>query len=100
MHSYETKLCLIQFVSGRRLAIIDPLAIPHEDLACLLDLIDEWAETAPGAGEPSGVTDLTQDGTRPTALEWTRTLAQYRQPIPSLTKTYAAPASVFVSLSI
>lgn len=41
MHSYETKLCLIQFVSGRRLAIIDPLAIPHEDLACLLDLIDE-----------------------------------------------------------
>ena len=41
MHSYETKLCLIQFVSGARLAIIDPLAIEREDLGCLLDLIDE-----------------------------------------------------------
>ncbi|MCB1232013.1 MAG: HRDC domain-containing protein [Verrucomicrobiae bacterium] len=41
MHSYETKLCLIQFVSGNRLAVIDPLAIPNEDLEPLLDLIDE-----------------------------------------------------------
>ncbi len=41
MHSYETKLCLIQFVSGRRLAIIDPLAIPIDELKPLLDLIDE-----------------------------------------------------------
>ncbi|MCB1061950.1 MAG: HRDC domain-containing protein [Verrucomicrobiae bacterium] len=41
MHSYETKLCLIQFVSGNRLAVIDPLAIPNESLEHLLDLIDE-----------------------------------------------------------
>ena len=41
MHSYETKLCLIQFVSGRRLAVIDPLAIPLAELEPLLDLIDE-----------------------------------------------------------
>ena len=40
MHSYETKLCLIQFVSGRRLAVIDPLAIPAQELEPLLDLID------------------------------------------------------------
>ncbi len=41
MHSYETKLCLIQFVSGGRLAVIDPLAIPNDSLERLLDLIDE-----------------------------------------------------------
>lgn len=41
MHSYETKLCLIQFASGGRLAIIDPLSIPLDDLLPLLDLIDE-----------------------------------------------------------
>ncbi|MCB1089827.1 MAG: ribonuclease D, partial [Verrucomicrobiae bacterium] len=41
MHSYETKLCLIQFASAGRLAIIDPLSIPHDSLLGLLDLIDE-----------------------------------------------------------
>lgn len=41
MHSYETKLCLIQFVSGARLAVIDPLAISPADLEPLLNLIDE-----------------------------------------------------------
>lgn len=41
MHSYETKLCLIQFASAGRLAVIDPLAIPHGSLISLLDLIDE-----------------------------------------------------------
>ncbi len=41
MHSYETKLCLIQFVSGGRLAVIDPLAISSVDLEPLLDLLDE-----------------------------------------------------------
>jgi len=41
MHSYETKLCLIQFASRKRLAVIDPLAIPHEALDPLLRLLDD-----------------------------------------------------------
>ena len=40
MHSYETKLCLLQFASNNRLAIIDPLAIPADNLISLLDLLD------------------------------------------------------------
>ena len=41
------------------------------------------SEAAPSAGESSGATDPMQDGPRPTASDWTRTLARYRQPIPS-----------------
>lgn len=41
------------------------------------------SEAAPSADEPSGVTDPAQDCARPTASDWTRTLARYRQPIPS-----------------
>ena len=35
MHSYETKLCLIQFAVSGRLAIIDPLALTDKGLAML-----------------------------------------------------------------
>jgi omega-6 fatty acid desaturase (delta-12 desaturase) len=35
----------------------------------------------PSARAPFDVTDPTQDGTRPRASDWTRTLAKYRQPI-------------------
>lgn len=41
MHSYETKLCLLQFASNNRLAVIDPLAIPQTSLISLLDLLDD-----------------------------------------------------------
>ena len=41
MHAYETKLCLLQFASGRELALIDPLAMPSEDLVPMLDYLDK-----------------------------------------------------------
>jgi ribonuclease D len=41
MHAYETKLCLLQFASGRELALIDPLAMPAEDLSPMLDYLDK-----------------------------------------------------------
>lgn len=41
MHAYETKLCLLQFASGRELALIDPLAVPAEDMTPMLDYLDK-----------------------------------------------------------
>jgi len=40
MHSYETKLCLIQFAVPGRLAIVDPLAIGIDKLGVLIDWLD------------------------------------------------------------
>lgn len=40
MHSYDTKLCLIQFASRKRLAIIDPLRIDAAAMSPFLDLMD------------------------------------------------------------
>ncbi|MDF1859249.1 MAG: hypothetical protein P1U87_03485 [Verrucomicrobiales bacterium] len=42
MHSYETKLCLIQFSVPDRLAIIDPLSIGLENLGDFPDFIDRF----------------------------------------------------------
>ncbi len=42
MHSYETKLCLIQFAVSDRLAIIDPLALTDEGLAMFPKFIDQF----------------------------------------------------------
>ncbi|MDF1824478.1 MAG: hypothetical protein P1U68_07535 [Verrucomicrobiales bacterium] len=42
MHSYETKLCLIQFSTPRELAIIDPLAIGIEGLKRFSTFIDQF----------------------------------------------------------
>lgn len=42
MHSYETKLCLIQFAVPGRLAIIDPLAIGIDGLAGFPAFIDRF----------------------------------------------------------
>lgn len=41
MHAYETKLCLLQFASGRELAVIDPLAMSPEELVPMLDYLDK-----------------------------------------------------------
>lgn len=42
MHSYETKLCLIQFSMPGQLAIIDPLALSREDLEVLIEFVDRF----------------------------------------------------------
>ncbi len=42
MHSYETKLCLIQFSMPGQLAIIDPLALSREDLNVLIEFVDRF----------------------------------------------------------
>lgn len=42
MHSYETKLCLIQFSTPRELAIIDPLSIGIDGLKAFPDFIDRF----------------------------------------------------------
>ncbi len=42
MHSYETKLCLVQFSTPSELAIIDPLAIGIEGLSGLPSFIDQF----------------------------------------------------------
>lgn len=44
MHSYETKLCLIQFSVPGHLAIIDPLAIGIENLGSFPGFIDQFGE--------------------------------------------------------
>lgn len=44
MHSYATKLCLIQFSTPERLAIIDPLAIGPEGLSEFPAFIDRFEE--------------------------------------------------------
>ncbi|NNE94145.1 MAG: hypothetical protein HKN23_21060 [Verrucomicrobiales bacterium] len=41
MHSYETKLCLIQFAVKDSLAIFDPLAIQQPEIQPLLDFLDQ-----------------------------------------------------------
>ncbi len=41
MHSYETKLCLIQFGIDRSLAIIDPLAIDAVGMRPLIEFLDK-----------------------------------------------------------
>lgn len=40
MHSYETKLCLIQLAVPGRLAILDPLSLTPEGVRCFVDFID------------------------------------------------------------
>lgn len=42
MHSYETKLCLIQFSIPGALAVIDPLAIGGTDLRVFTDFVDRF----------------------------------------------------------
>jgi len=42
MHSYETKLCLIQLAVPGSLAIVDPLAIGTERLGPLIDFLDRF----------------------------------------------------------
>ncbi|MAS92793.1 MAG: hypothetical protein CMO55_06305 [Verrucomicrobiales bacterium] len=42
MHSYETKLCLIQFATRDRLFIIDPLSIGIENLGGFTDFVDRF----------------------------------------------------------
>ncbi|MEM7602563.1 MAG: ribonuclease D, partial [Verrucomicrobiota bacterium] len=42
MHSYETKLCLIQFSTPKELAIIDPLAIGRDGLGKFPGFIDQF----------------------------------------------------------
>lgn len=42
MHSYETKLCLIQFSMPGQLAIIDPLALTRDDLNVLIQFVDRF----------------------------------------------------------
>ncbi len=41
MHSYETKLCLIQFATPHEMALIDPLAMNRQDLMPLMHYLDE-----------------------------------------------------------
>lgn len=41
MHSYETKLCLIQFATASEMAVIDPLAMDRQDLMPLMNYLDE-----------------------------------------------------------
>lgn len=41
MHSYETKLCLIQFATAHEMAVIDPLAMDRQDLMPLMRYLDE-----------------------------------------------------------
>lgn len=41
MHSYETKLCLIQFATTHEMAVIDPLAMDRQDLMPLMHYLDE-----------------------------------------------------------
>lgn len=42
MHSYETKLCLIQFATNNRLVIFDPLSIGIENLKSFTDFVDRF----------------------------------------------------------
>lgn len=42
MHSYETKLCLIQFSTPKELAIIDPLSIGLDGLQSFPEFIDQF----------------------------------------------------------
>ncbi|MEM9283193.1 MAG: hypothetical protein AAGA96_15325 [Verrucomicrobiota bacterium] len=42
MHSYETKLCLIQFAVPEQLVIIDPLALSEKGLAKFPRFVDEF----------------------------------------------------------
>ncbi|MEM1442008.1 MAG: hypothetical protein AAGF67_06670 [Verrucomicrobiota bacterium] len=44
MHSYETKLCLIQFSTPKELAIIDPLKIGLDGLKSFPDFIDQFEQ--------------------------------------------------------
>ncbi|MFK5923478.1 MAG: hypothetical protein QM496_14975 [Verrucomicrobiota bacterium] len=41
MHSYETKLCLIQFATPHEMVLIDPLAMSRQDLMPLMHYLDE-----------------------------------------------------------
>ena len=41
MHSYETKLCLIQFATAHEMAVIDPLAMDRQDLMPFMQYLDE-----------------------------------------------------------
>ncbi len=41
MHSYENKLCLIQFATPHEMALIDPLAMERADLMPLMHYLDE-----------------------------------------------------------
>lgn len=41
MHSYGTKLCLIQFATTQEMALIDPLAMDRKDLLPLMHYLDE-----------------------------------------------------------
>lgn len=45
MHSYETKLCLIQFATASELAVIDPLAFSAESLAAFAGFVDRFEIT-------------------------------------------------------
>lgn len=40
LHSYETKLCLLQFCCHRGLAVIDPLSVDRNDLEEFVDRLD------------------------------------------------------------
>ncbi len=40
LHSYDSKMCLIQFAAGERRAVIDPLAIDVEGLQPFLDFVE------------------------------------------------------------
>ena len=40
LHSYEEKLCLIQFGCRGRFALIDPLAMPPEEMVPLIDFVE------------------------------------------------------------
>lgn len=42
MHSFETKLCLIQFAVPGALAVVDPLALGHEALAEFIRFVDRF----------------------------------------------------------
>ena len=41
MHSYETKLCLIQFATAHEMVVIDPLPMDRQDLMPLMQYLDK-----------------------------------------------------------